>query len=209
MKRMTNVCVAVFLFMPVLLHAQEGKAEDDEAIHNELRALRDKMKSALKQWTLDQLGENLQYFHENVVFTPMNAEVCRGHDQMRAYFNKMLSGAERIVESVSIDFTVDSLTILYGDDTGGKDTGVAYGDSLGHYKLTNGLQFDVQNKWTSTLVKEEGAWKIASLHACANMFDNPLLKNAERSLYWVGGVAAVIGLILGVILTRVFKRRKS
>ncbi len=204
MKARTIIVVAFVVFTPVLVGAQETKAQDDEVTHNELRALRDKVAAAIKPWRLDELDETLQYFHENIVFTPMNAEVCRGHDQLRAYFNRMLSGPDRVVESVSLDFTVDALTVLYGDDTG-----VAYGSSNEQYKLTSGLEFAVQNKWTSTLVKENGVWLIASLHAGANMFDNPLLNSVQASLYSVGGVAAVIGLILGMILTRVFTRKAA
>lgn len=204
MKRMTNLVLVGLVLTAALLRAQEGTAANDEAIHNELRALRDRMRPIVAELNVEEV---LKVLHEDVVFTPMNAEVCRGPEAVRAFFDRMMSGPDRVVESVSIEFTVDALTVLYGGDSGVKDTGVAYGDSNSHYKLTNGLEFDVENKWTSTLVKEGGEWRIASLHACANIFDNPLLSRVEGLVYSVGGIAVVAGLIVGAILARVLRRK--
>jgi hypothetical protein len=96
---------------------------------------------------------------------------------------------------------VDELTHLYGD------TGVAVGSSKDTFDMTDGRHFTVATRWTATLVKKGDRWKIAALHASGSMFDNPVLDIAKRALYWTGGVAACVGLLLGVFLGRAAKKR--
>ena len=119
---------------------------EEEAIHNELRAVKDALVAAINESDVDAI---LEHVHDNVVFTGMNGEVTRGRDELRAFFERMMAGPDRILESLTIDVTVDALTILYGGDTG-----VVYGNSVDNYKLTSGLEFDVTTRWSSTLVKE-------------------------------------------------------
>lgn len=207
MKELSKIFLPLFLCIPLLGNAQDDQSEADKAIHDELRSLRDKIGPSKQKWDINKTDQILELFHEDAVFTPMNSEVCRGPDQIRAFFSKMLSGPNPTVESVSFDFTVDSLTMLYGGEGGVKDTGVAYGVFTGHYELKSGLQFEVLNHWTATLVKEDGKWLIASLHGSSNMFDNPLLNNAKRSIYWVGGIAVIVGIILGMVIMKFLKRR--
>src|SRR5207247_7204285 len=94
----------------------------------------------------------------------------RGTDNVRAYYEKMMKGDQRVVTSVQIKPVVDELSIIYGGDTA-----IAFGSSDDHFQLRRGLEFEVHNRWTATLVKENGQWLIAAFHASASLFDNPLL----------------------------------
>ena len=93
------------------------------------------------------------------------------------------------------------LTILYGDDTG-----ISYGTSVGKYNVL-GQNIELKNHWTATLVKEDGAWKVASYHVSGNILDNPLLNMAKGYLYWAGGVALVVGLLLGFLIGRMSAKK--
>ena len=75
--------------------------------------------------------------------------------------------------------------------------GISYGTSVGKYHVL-GKQFELKNHWSATLVKENGRWVIASYHVSGNILDNPLLDVAKGYLYWVGGIALVVGLGPGV-----------
>jgi ketosteroid isomerase-like protein len=163
-----------------------------EAIHQKLRDLRDATISALNRGDIDAV---LPHLHQNIVFTAMNGEVCRGKAAMRTYFNRMMKDPGHIVESLEIEAKVDRLTDIYGGATG-----VASGSSLNRYKLIHNLEFDVDLRWTATLVKEGGEWQVASFQAAANIFDNPLLNKAKSALYIGVGGAAVVGLLLGVLI---------
>ena len=175
-------------------------APTPEALHDELRKLRDDMLAAIGRNDFDAI---LPHLHPKVVFTPMNNEVCRGPEEIRAYFDKMLKGPDAIVKSVRFDVEVDRLTDLYGD------TGVAFGTSNDHYTLSNGMDFPVQTRWTCHLVRENGKWLISAFHASANVFDNPILEREKQAaqLKW-GGIAVVAGALLGVLLGLVIGRRQ-
>jgi len=175
-------------------------AEDDaktEAVHNELRTLRDGLLEAMNKGDIER---ELTYLHTNAVVTWHNAEVSRGRDGVRAYYNRLTSGPEHMVESFSAQINVDELTILHGENTG-----ISFGSSVEHFKLTNGRSFDLKGRWTATLVRENGRWLIGSLHVSTNIFDNVLLNLAKKYGVRAASLALVAGGILGWLLGR---RRK-
>jgi len=193
--------LALIALAPTRLIAQEkGEPGKEHPAHQELRALRDGLKEAVNKNDLDRL---LSYLADDVVVTWQNSEVSRGPKEVRAYYERMMTGPNRIVESIKIDPVVDELTHLYGDNTG-----VAYGSSKDHYKLTDGRDFEVASRWSATVVKQDGQWKIANFHASANMFDNPVMWIAVRkSMLWTGIAAGVAGLLVGLIVARLFRRK--
>lgn len=166
----------------------------DEATHNELRALRDGLLDAINKGDIER---QLTYFHPNAVVTWHNAEVSRGRDGIQKYMSRMLEGPDKVVESFSADVNVDELTLLYGGDTG-----ISFGSAVEHFKMANGRSLDLPARWSATLVREDGKWLIASLHASDNLFDNPLLGMARRMVWMVGVGALVVGLALGFLLGR-------
>lgn len=174
--------------------AAEPAGDDVEAVHDALRALRDRALAAINSADIDAL---LELVDDDVVFTAMNAEVCRGKEEVRAYFERMMEGPDRIVDSLAAELTVDTLSILHGDDTA-----IAYGSSRERYRLTSGLEVEVVPRWSATVVREDGRWLIASFQSSADLFDNPLLRQARRSRIWVAAVAAIAGLLVGVLLGR-------
>lgn len=159
--------------------------------------MRDGLIDAMNKGDIDR---ELSYMHPNVVVTWHNAEVSRGRDGVRAYLTRMLSEPNKVVTSYSATVNVDELTILYGGTTG-----ISFGSAVEHFKLNDGQMLDLPARWSATLVKDGDKWLIASLHASDNLFDNPLLTIAKRTAYWAGGVALVLGLLLGFVLGR---RRK-
>jgi len=175
------------------------QAVDDEAVHDRLRALRDRAVQAVNDAALDDL---LELLDEDVVFTTMNAEVCRGKDEVRAFYDRMMVGPDRVVESLTVvELTVDTLSILHGNDTA-----IAYGSTHERYRLVNGLELDVHPRWSATLVREGDRWLLASFHSSVNLFDNPLLRITRRSRVWFAVVAAAAGLLVGLLIGR--RRRR-
>ncbi len=167
---------------------------DQQAVHDALRELRDRAIDALNTSDVDAL---LVLAHDEVVFTAMNSEVARGKDEVRAYFDRMMTGPDRIVESVTVTIEADTLTVIHGDDTG-----IAYGSSRDSYRLTDGLELEVDTRWTATLVLDGDRWLIAGFHSSANLFENPLIDRARGLLLWIGGLALLLGLGAGWMLGR-------
>jgi hypothetical protein len=144
----------------------------------------------------------LTHLDPDVVVTWQNGEVSRKPEGVRAYYDKMMTGPDRIVASVAIGPEVDELTHLYGT------TGVAVGSSQDHFKLTDGRDFVMPTRWSATVVKKDGRWLVAEFHASTNTFDNPVLHIAMRqAALWAGVAAGVVGLVLGFVIARLLGRR--
>ena len=56
------------------------------------------------------------------------------------------------------------------------------------------MEFDLVSKWTSTLVKENDRWLVASFQASTNMFDNGV---SDMRLKWNSIKMGGGGLLLG------------
>lgn len=206
----TKLALAAALLLTVasqVVIAQESDASID-AIHDEIRALKKGAEEAFnaigRSGTEGDVESILQYVHDDVVLAAMNGDVVVGKQGIRDYFVEKMSGPESTVASVHHTFNVGDLTTLYGDDTG-----VAYGNTIGSYELKNGMSFTVDANWTATMVKENGKWLLASFQFAPSIFENPLVDKAVGMIYRVAAIAAVIGLIVGFVLARVFRRRSN
>jgi ketosteroid isomerase-like protein len=203
MKTWILFAVAVGLRGPTRVCSQEAsRAKDDaeEKAHEELRALRRGAEEAFNKGDIDGLLAN--YADKDVIVTWQNAEVNRGHQAVKDFYNRMMTGPDRTVESMESRIDVDDQSHLYGSDTA-----TALGSMVQHFKLKDGLDFDLHSRWTATLIRANGRWKIAAFHVSTNMFDNGVLRLAVRkTLYWTGGIAAMCGLLLGLVAGRWSKR---
>ena len=162
-------------------------AAEDPA-HHELRALRTEVIDAITKGDFDRV---LQHVHTNVVITWQNNEVCRGHQGLREFFNRM---GKQTFQGYKVPPTPDELTILHGPGSG-----VSFGETIAQYTLL-GKSHELKSRWTATLVKEDGRWLLAGYHISMNVLDNPLLNAATHSLYWAGGGTLLAGLGVGWLL---------
>jgi hypothetical protein len=172
-----------------------GRIEDRQ----QLRVLLDAMESGINKLDLDGL---LKLAQPDVVITWQNAEVSRGHEQVRAYYNRMIKGSAPVVGKLSTAATLGGSAVFYGDSA------VAYGTMVDRYELTEGLAFTLNANWSTTVVKSDGQWKVAALHFSTNLFDNALLNAAKRSVWYAAGGALLLGILLTWGVMR-FRRKKS
>jgi hypothetical protein len=177
------------------LDPSAGRIEDRQ----QLRVLLEAMETGINKLDLDGL---LKLAQPDVVITWQNAEVSRGHEQVRAYYNRMIKGAAPVVGKISTAATLGGSAVFYGDSA------VAYGTMVDRYELTEGLAFALNANWSTTVVKSEGQWKVAALHFSTNLFDNALLNAAKRSVWYAAGGALLLGILLTWAVMR-FGRRKS
>ena len=172
----------------------------NDALHQQLRDLRDRMQTALNQRDLNSLLDNVA---DNVVFTTMNGDRVIGKEGIRQYFDTMLNGPNPLVRSVTTQFEVEALSHLYNGDTA-----VAFGHSNDRYELGNGQTINVSPQWSATLIRHEQRWLIANFHYSANIFDNPVLSAQRQWLLGGAATAALAAALLGFWLGR-RQRRKA
>ncbi|HUS34527.1 MAG TPA: nuclear transport factor 2 family protein [Verrucomicrobiae bacterium] len=160
-----------------------------EATHNALRAVRDGLLDAINK---NDIERQLSFLHTNVVVTWHNAEVSRGRDGVRAYYDRLTRGPQKMVDAFTAEVKVDELTALHGDNTG-----IAWGSSSEHFKLTNGRAFDLAGRWTVTLIRENDKWLIASLHVSSNVFDNAVVTMMKDRVMMLAIAVLLFGLLVG------------
>jgi hypothetical protein len=190
------VLLAVLAAVNAQINPPVAKPAEDPA-HQELRILRTNIIDAITKGDVEGV---LPHLHTNVVITWQNNEVCRGHQGVREFFHRMGKQAFR---AYKIPPTPDELTILHG-----AETGIVFGNSVGQYHLFE-REYEFHNRWTATVVKENGRWQLASYHVSLNALNNPLLNTAKNTLFIVAGISALIGLLLGIVIGRSTKGRTA
>lgn len=182
----------VFQIAPT--HAAELPMDPD---HVELRALGKTLIEGIEKGDMDLIEPLL---HPNVVVTWQDGQVCKGPAAIRKFYADMAAKSKKTFQGYKVRPTADEPTILYS----GATAGVAYGHNVGRFFLM-GKEFEMPNRWTATMTKENGKWLLTSYHVSMNVLDNPLL-NAVKT---AGIVLAVFTLIVGFVIGRVIGKRRE
>lgn len=195
---LTLVGPVMALAAPNIVEAfQETEANpEEEAIRAELVELRDRMFAAYESRDLETM---LKDIGSEIIITWQNGDRNHGPKAFTEFFNKMMKGDNALVVDVKTEFELDGSAILYGDSAA-----VASGTTTDVFKLRDGRDFSLDSKWTASLSKVEGQWKITSYHVSSNVFDNPFLSTAKQWLVIMAVIGAICGLILGAVLMRLF-----
>jgi ketosteroid isomerase-like protein len=172
---------------------------DSAAVHEELRRVRDEMVSA---WQRRDIEGVLAHVDPEVLVTWQNGEVSRGPDGIRRFYQEMFEGEGSILSNLVSTLKVDDLSILHGPDTA-----IAFGSIRDEFTFKRrlastaaigaGNTLALTSRWTATLVRKAGEWKLASYHVSANVFSNPVQDLAVKAS---GRLGAVVGFLVGVII---------
>ena len=176
-------------------------ADGHEADHIALRALRDKAATAINKQDIKGLAS---CFAKDFVFTAVNQTVLTNEAQMQVFFDRMFKSSDALVISLKTEPTADILTRFVD-----ANTGVCYGSSKDTYTLKSGETVEMNVRWSATVVKENGEWKVALAHVGADFLNNPVLDGAKALLKKVGIGAGVGGLLAGGILGFMMGRWKK
>jgi ketosteroid isomerase-like protein len=174
-------------------------AQDIEAIHNDIRAMRDRTIAAFEARDREAF---LAQLSDNVYFTAMNNEAVHGKEEAAAYYDRMMNAADGLISDLQVDFQSDVLSALYADNT----TAVATGTSDSTFKMRGGLEFSMPLRWTAVLTRDSGEWQISGMHFSANIFDNPLDTGLRKYLWLMLAGVGVVALVLGYLLGRMRAR---
>jgi ketosteroid isomerase-like protein len=182
---------------PVAVTSQPEVESDEKAIHEQLRTIRDQFISAVNSKDSDAV---LALLHPRVVLTAQDGtklNTVRGKDGVEDYLNRLLLGPEKGIESLKLAPKAEDLSELYNGDTA-----IAFGTSNDHYVTVKGNEFDLETRWSATLVKEGDAWLVANLHVSTNLFDNPVMAAAMKATTWIAIATGITGLVVGLLLGR-------
>lgn len=145
----------------------------------------------------------LTYLDPDVVVTWQNGEVCQGPEAVRAYYQKMMTGEQRVVKSITANPEILGRHV----DT---DWAVSWGNLHDDFTLVDGTRLPLNTLFTATIARRGNQWLVTGFHASVNVFDNPVLALAIRkTALWTGLGAGLVGIVLGALLTRLLGRRPA
>ena len=196
MLRKTCFAIALAFFA-----ASAGAQETDAPIHEELRAVLRVVESAINAKKYEDM---LPVLSENLRATSINQEFITGRQAIPPYFNRWFGEGGKI-GSLEFHLTPDALTELSSD----KRWGIVYGSGLEKYVLRDGRAYELKTRWTATMRHEDdGKWRVRAIHIGTDFLDNPILAEAESSIWKAGAGGAAGGLLAGVLLTLLLRRKK-
>ncbi len=194
----------LFLCLFVLLTAngfsQSPASPPTDQPTAEISKLREGLSASFKSGDVDKL---LSYLDPNVVVTWQNGEVCRGKDEVKAFYDRMMSGDKRVVREITSEPEVLGRHV-YGD------WAVSWGNLHDHFVLMDGSDLPFNSNFTATIAKRGDTWLVTAFHASVNAFDNPVLKlGMRKTSIYVGLAAGAVGLLLGIALAGLLRRKHN
>ena len=82
---------------------------------------------------------------------------------------------------------------------------IAKGTAREHV-VRNGKTIDLVSKWTAIARKEGETWKLVRIQASIDPVANPIIKTLQQTKLWItGAIAAIAGLLVGWLLSRLRK----
>ncbi len=201
MQPLLRILFSLFLVVaPVAVAAAES--DPHAADRQELIKLFREMEAAINAQDVERM---IAQMHPQVTVTWLNGEVSRGHDEVRAYYDKMVRGEKRILERYLTTAKLGKPARFFGNG----EVAVADGTMKDEFFPVARGPFSLDSNWTSTSAKVGDRWQVVSMHLSSNVFTNSLLAEAERAIWYVGAGAGIGGLLLGGFLGwRLGRRRR-
>jgi ketosteroid isomerase-like protein len=175
-------------------------AQDREKDHEELRALLRNAREAVNAKNFDALKP---LFHEKFSITTVDQKLFTNFDDFKKEFATLFTGDRAPLKSITFNPEADALTEFVGDNIG-----LSHGTSTDTYVFSDGDTRTMKSRWTATLMKDAGKWKILNLHVGANILENPVTDAAKGYVSKVGIGAGLGGLILGFLLAWFLRGRR-
>jgi len=165
-----------------------------EADHAALRQLRDKAAAAINNLDGKALAP---CFAREFAFTTVTQSILTNQAQVQDFFDQTFRSKDALLSGMKSEPTADILTRFIDENTG-----VCYGSTKDTYTLKSGEVVVMTNRWSATVVKENGEWKVALAQVGTDFMNNPVLDRAAAFAKKLALGAGIGGLILGIILAR-------
>jgi hypothetical protein len=193
------VAIAVLL-RPLPMMAQNDLHQEDRQA---LLKILSEVETAINAQDIEGI---LAQMRPDCTVTWWNAEISRGHDDIRAYYRRMVQDKGRLISKYTTHAKLGDHARFIGS---GADVAVADGSMEDEFFPIVRGTFKLNSRWSATAAKSGGEWKIVSLHLSANVFTNPLIAELTRALWVTGAASLVIGGLAGWFLGRRVKSNRG
>lgn len=162
-----------------------------EADHLALIKLRNDIGAAIGKRDLSAVAGSL---HKPFTATVVTQDTFTDFGKLKAYFDSLYTTHVPQIKTMTVAAEADERAQIYQGTFA-----VARGDTRERYELTDGRSFDLNGRWTATLVKDGDAWKLLAVHTGVNFLDNPVIALVGKSNVWTAAMAAGLGLLAGFV----------
>jgi ketosteroid isomerase-like protein len=128
-----------------------------------------------------------------------NAQISRGHNEIRAYYRRMVKDEGRYISKYTTQAKLGAHARFVGS---GGDVALADGSMEDEFFPIIRGPFKLNSRWSATAAKSGSEWKIVNLHLSSNVFNNVLIAELTRTLWITGVVAVGLGGLAGWFLGR-------
>jgi len=187
MKTLRVKCLLLCFIMALV--AASAQAEDRQQDHDELRAMLKTATDAMNSKNLDALAP---LFYNKFSITTVDQKLFTNLADFKAYYDSLYSGDKAPLKSIVFKPEADALTEFIGDNIG-----LSHGTSTDTYTFSDGDTRVMTSRWTATVFKDNGKWKILNLHIGADLLTNPVVSTLKSYVYKAGIGAGMGGLIVG------------
>lgn len=186
----------------LLFGASVAFAQGTPADHEALRRLKDDVLAAINKRNVGAMDTLL---HRPFMATLITSDSFAELDKLKAHFESLFTRDTLRIQRLTMEAEADELAQIYQGTFA-----VARGGTKELYELADGRSFDIRGRWTATVVKEDGGWKLLAVHDSTNFLDNPVINRLEQAINYfaAGGLAigAAVGFLLGFLTCR--RRRR-
>jgi ketosteroid isomerase-like protein len=167
----------------------------------DIMALREKVATAISRQDTRMLMECLA---RDFAFTAVNQVLVTNETQLEELFERMFRSDKSVLISLKADLKLD-IPPRFLD----ANTGMCHGSSRDICFMRSGKEVEMDTRWSATLVKESGNWRVAMLHVGVDFLDNPVLDGLEKYASYFGIGAGIGGVLLGLSLGALVSRNKQ
>lgn len=190
--------VLFFLVFTSIVWAQQDARNED---HDKLRALKAKVVDAFNKRDGQAIAA---CFTRDFAITTIDQTTLTSAADIEKHFNTMFKSPAAIVVDMKVSPDPEILTSFID-----ADNGYCYGKNHETYTLKNGTVVPMDSRWTATVHRENGAWKIATIHAGVNFLDNPVLVRSEARVKTTAAIGFAAGVVLILLVSALFRRKKK
>ena len=180
---------ASLVFVSPVFSQENGTRERD---HEEMRQLLADVTHAINTEDIEHIRN---FFAKDYIYVGADQSAVTNREEFMAYYDKLLGGKNALLKSLNFQPKAFMKTKFIQENVG-----IVYGESDDTYVLANGHTAKVKSKWSATLLKEDGKWKVATLHNGVNFYDNPEITHFINFWKMIASGALVVGLVLGFVI---------
>lgn len=134
-----------------------------------------------------------KHCHPEVIATWQDGTSGQGYDAVLAEFDKLL----KFIKKMQVQPETDMRLHLQDGNLV-----VASGTMHDTYAMSRGWFIELKSRWSATMIRTNGQFKLISFSAAADSFHNPVVKLFLRNTMLISAsIAFAVGLALGILGT--------